>query len=58
MDVTVPVEALGAVALGGSPVRLLAAGWLQEERAGGARRPRRASPLAGRPLVRHLVLMV
>ena len=34
-DLTIPVEALGAVALGGSPVRTLAAaGWLQEERAG------------------------
>ena len=34
-DLTVPVEALGAVALGGPAVRALAAaGWLQEDRAG------------------------
>ena len=34
-DLTVPVEALGAFALGGTSVRALAdAGWLQEERPG------------------------
>ena len=57
-DLTVPVEALGAVALGGPAVRALAAaGWLREEGAAGrARRHGRAPPLAGRPLVRNLVL--